>query len=58
MMINRLLQVIYEKSPNLTERQDSSNPVIETHTQDTHEVTQLCHRFLSRVPFAFFAISV
>jgi hypothetical protein len=37
MMTSRWTQECYGKSQKLTARQDSSNPVIETHPYDTHE---------------------
>ena len=49
MITSRLIQARYEKSSKLTERQNSSNLVSETHTQDTHEIDRIHRRFLSRV---------
>jgi len=47
MMTNCLLQARYEKSRNLTVRQNSSNLVIETHTQDTHDGQKFANDFLA-----------
>jgi hypothetical protein len=37
MVASCLIQALYDKSPNLTRRQKSSNLIIETHTQNTHD---------------------
>jgi len=51
MVISRLLQAYYDKSPNLTERQNSSNLVIEiTHTQDTHDSSKFANNVLAKTP--------
>jgi hypothetical protein len=38
MVTSGLIQARYKKLPKLTVRQNSSNLVSETHTQDTHKI--------------------
>ena len=48
MVTSRLLQAYYDKSPNLTERQNSSNLVIETRTQDTYDSSKFANNVLAK----------
>jgi hypothetical protein len=48
MVTSRLLQACYDKSPNLTELQNSSNLVIESHTQDTHDWSKFANNVLAK----------
>jgi hypothetical protein len=47
MLTSRLLQARYKKSQNLTLLQNSSNLVIETHTQDTRDWQKFANDFLA-----------
>ena len=49
MMISRLLQAFYEKSPNLIEPQNSSSSITERHTQDTHGQGKVCEGILREI---------
>jgi hypothetical protein len=48
MLASRLLQTYYDKSEDLTERQNSSNLFIEAHTQDPHAWQKFANDVLAR----------